>query len=444
VRASATSRILPRIALTLGLGALASAAACSSPPADDSDTSVGAMNVNNARITVCGRSGEAEGCDPCSAKIGAHELNQEERDSCTLKSLRSVLRDRVSYLVADAGRRGIFFRSVSGDSPTRLAEMKITPVVGPGAKAREDVFTKLAGSFTVGQNDEPSARAGVDVHAVRMSVGFQFVFEDASGEGAVRNEPYTMANTYNIIPFFYMRANVGVNLSIGAIISAFTGQSEIATSLLSVLGGSAGLSLQAEQEVRWSTPVCSDTVNDHSPRGADRLTVFDYDFYTNVLKPACERYKADGHQVSCDFGQLLGETEPFFDSVTRAIGSRRMLPVVACQQIEGSSFGANVYDITFTAPERWGFEPGHEGYLFQRDSLSSTSWVKRDWVRVYGVERKGECGGKPLAAGDVCVHAELPKRFFADDCAAIATQQSPRFGVSQSEGTNGRIFADLR
>jgi hypothetical protein len=413
---------------------------------EDVDQSEGAstVNVEGAKVFVCDKSGDDEGCAPCSKKIGSYELTEDERQACTLKDLRGGLKDRVRFLVGQAGRKGAFLRSVSGDAPVRLREIKVLPAVGPGEKPREDVYTKLAGSFTVGEGDEQSgASGGVDIHSVRMSVRFAFVFEDSSSATIVRSEPFVMQNAYNLIPFFYTKASAGLNLSVGGILSSFTGTPEVANALLAVLGGNAGIHLEAQHEVKWAAPVCADTANDRSSADPSKLRVFDYDFYKNVLKPVCDQYKADtGAAVSCDFTSLTGDTDTFIEQSRKAIGNRRVLPLAACRELDQSRwFGLEpVYDVSFIAPERWGWAPNHEAWLYQSDARASNVWNRQDWVRVFGVATEGKCGAKTLAGGEVCVHAELARTFFGDECAAANGSSAPTLGIAQSEGTDGKIL----
>ncbi len=80
----------------------------------------------------------------------------------------------------------------------------------------------------------------------------------------------------------------------------------------------AGLSLQAEQEVRWSTPVCSDTVNDHSPQGADRLTVLPYDA---GRESAAQYPQAFGRRIARNVQHLLQLESGLGDIADPAAGS---------------------------------------------------------------------------------------------------------------------------
>lgn len=425
--------------------------ACSTATEDfDHAEGANSVNVEQAKVFLCDRGGEDEGCAPCSQKIGSYELTEQEREGCTLKDLRGGLRDRIRFLVAHAGRQGAFLRSVSGDAPVRLKEIKVVPAVGRGDRPREDVYTKLAGSFTVGEGDEQrGANGGVDIHSVRMSVRFAFVFEDSSGN-VVRNEPFVMHNTYNFIPFFYAKTSVGLNLSVGGILSSFAGAPEIANSLLAVLGGNAGLHLEAQHEVKWAASVCADTANDRSDADASRLRVFDYDFFKTVLKPVCEQYKVDhagdtGTSVNCDFTSLMGDTETYLEQSKKLIGNRRVLPLADCRALDQSRWlGVKpVYDVSFVAPERWGWAPNHEAWLYQSDALASNVWQRKDWVRVFGVESEGSCGKHALVPGEVCVHAELARAFFTDECAAASGGSAPTLGVAQSEGTDGKILQSV-
>ena len=430
-----------------GLSALVVAllAGCTAA-SEDVDASEGANTVNteDARVFLCDKSGDGEGCALCSKKIGDHELSDEDREACTLKDLRGGLKDRIRFLVANAGREGVFLRSVSGDAPVRLKEIKVLPAVGPGDKAREDVYTKLGGSFTLGEDDASSGlEGGVEVHSVRMSVRFAFLFEDASSGTVVRSEPFQMKNVYNLVPFFYTRANVGLNLSVGSILSSFTGAPGLVSSLLAALGGNAGIHVDARQEIKWTSPVCADTANDRSGADETKLRVFDYDFYQNVLQPVCERYKADSDAaVSCDFTSLTGDTTTFLEQSKKALGNRRILPVTACRPLDESRWlGLKpVYDVAFVAPARWGWAPNHEAWLYAADARASNVWQRRDWVRVFGVDGEGTCGKHTLAGDEVCVHAELARALFTDECAAVEAGGAPALAVAQSEGTDGKIL----
>jgi hypothetical protein len=165
--------------------------------------------------------------------------------------------------------------------------------------------------------------------------------------------------------------------------------------------------------------------------------VFDFDFYTHVLKPLCDQYKKDtGKAISCEFTDMVGDAVTFMEQSEQAIGNRKIMPFVACSSLSG---WLN-YDLQFVAPNAWGFSPNDGGWLYQRDAASNDVWNKKDVLTVVGVDTSGQCGPHTLASDEVCVHADLDRTVipFSGSCDGI-NSGSQLFGLAQSEGTNDMI-----
>lgn len=442
---------------TAGLLLLAAGApACTTTEVDDDSSAAaatGTMNVSNAKVAIC--DDEAGGCPKCDEKIGDYTLTSDERESCTLKILRGGLKDRVNAVISRAGRQGLFLRTSTGDAAKyRLVRIKVLPEVGQEKNARSQ-YTKLSGSFTV--NEGAGASGGVSVYSVSMPVRFAFEFEDTTGD-TPRQEVFVMRNTYNLTPFFFMNSVLAVNLSVGAILSQFGG-GPVASSLLSALGGNASLKVDAAHQVKWTTPVCADAFDGSpqdpppvaaaapSPGGGstptparDTLRVFDNDFLLNVLVPACEQYKKDnGADVSCSLGarQPAGSTETILER-NASLLNRKILPVTGCTVLEQPALSANTYRISFVAPKAWGFESGHEAYLYEANARASDVWQRQNEVQIIGADGEpGErCGTATLAAEEICVHATTQKSRFGSSCDVIEGAGPRTFGISQSTGTS--------
>lgn len=434
---------------------VAGAPGCSTSEDDEGSSASAAsatINVVGAKVAIC--DDEAGGCPKCDEKIGDYELTADERESCTLKILRGGLKDRVNAVISRAGRQGFFLRTSGGTGAKyKLVRIKVLPEVGQEQNARSQ-YTKLSGSFTV--NEGAGASGGVSVYSVSMPVRFAFEFEDTTGD-TPRQEVFVMRNTYNLTPFFYMNSVLAVNLSVGGILSQFGG-GPVASALLSALGGNASLKVDAAHQVKWTTPVCADAF-DGSPQepapvpaaapasgGAppsaprDTLRVFDNDFLANVLVPACEQYKKDnGDDVSCDLGarESTGSTQTILERNANLL-NRKILPVAGCTVIEQPLLSANTYRMLFVAPKAWGFESGHEAFLYEANPRASDVWHRQDEIQIIGADGDpGEaCGSARLADGEICVHATTQKSRFGGACDAINGSGPRTFGISQSTGTS--------
>lgn len=418
-----------RAALTLGLcGVVAGLAGCNAPADDDptgADTAA-VINVTDAKVSLCGQEDEERGCTPCPPlKIPGDPVDAEKiADACTLKALRDPLKKRVMVLMAEAGRRGRFMRTASGETPVRLSRISVVTEIG-GARNSMSQQTRLSGSFTLGEENQSSgARGGVTVYSVYMPVRFVFEFEDKTG-AVVRHEPFAMRNTYDLVPFFYMKGELAVNLNLGGILSKF-GPGPVSSALLAALGGQASLAVSAEQETTWTTPACAD--GDLLSERRRELQAFDADFLENVLVPMCRQYNADnGAGLDCTMDVVpVAPLVERFEAMTR----QRVLPLEACTEIDAPWLGSNVYKVSFVAPERWGFEAGQEVFAYGRNASATDVWKRESNVVVLGVDKQ-KCGARALADGEVCVHGRLGEAWFGGACASIAQPGRRLHGVAQ-------------
>jgi hypothetical protein len=237
-----------------------------------------------------------------------------------------------------------------------------------------------------------------------------------------------MENAYDSIPFFYMKAELAVNLNIGGILSKFGGD-PVAAALLSALGGEANLHVDAAHELRWSTPVCADSVDDRSKQSKNHYRAFDNDFMKNVFLPMCKTYQRDSDpNVKC-WIDGEGGTSTLLQR-TADLSSRPLLAAEACVRTEAPWFESNTFKVDFVAPAKWGFAPGQDAYLYQRNASVSDVWKRCDDVQIIGVDGQ-KCGRRDLKDGEVCVHAKVKHAFFEDECSQIQNTGSRMFGVSQ-------------
>lgn len=431
-----------RATTLLGTAALIALGCSASPSADDSESGASAamVNVNNAKVALCGQEEDDKGCLQCPPlKIPGDPVDPAQiADACTLRALRDPLKKRVMVLIAQAGRRGFFLRAGDSDAPVRLARISVVTEIG-GARNAMSQQTRLSGSFTLGEEPNASGvKGGVTVYSVFMPVKFIFEFEDKTG-AVVRQEPFAMRNTYNLIPFFYMKGQLAVNLSLGGILSKF-GKGPVSSALLAALGGESSLAVDVEQERTWTTPACADA--DLEVGAKSSTQAFDADFIANVLVPMCEQYKVDnGADVSCALES--GATAPLterFESLTQ----QRLLPLEACTRIEAPWFGADTYKVSFVAPEKWGFERGQEVFAYERNAVAADIWKRESNMTILGTDRQ-KCGARTLAASEVCVHATLQEAGFGGACTKIAQPGRRLYGVAQdnADETGAKIQFSL-
>jgi hypothetical protein len=419
------------------LGVALASQGCSAAPDEESDSAEGAasaagtMNVSNAKVSLC--DDEVGGCPKCDEKIGDYTLTADEREACTLKVMRGGLKDRINVLISTAGRQGLFLRTAGEESTLKLARIKVVPAVGDSQNAKSQ-FTKLSGSFTTGEDPNASGvKGGVSVYSVFMPVKVIYEFEDKTG-AVLRQEAFSMKNTYNLTPFFFLKAELAVNLSVGSILSKFGG-GPVASSLLSALGGNASLHVDAAHEVRWTTPVCADSSDDKGSSNKSALKTFDNDFLKNVLVPLCLQYKKDnGADVQCSLDPNGNfQTDTLLEKAA-GLTNRRVLPVHGCTAIETPLFGTDTYMMSFVAPAAWGFDVGAEAFLYKANENASDVWKRHADASVIGVDGKaGEaCGIAKLKAGEVCVHAKTKTPFFAGSCTSIQGAGARGFGIVQT------------
>jgi hypothetical protein len=121
------------LAATLLLACPLAASACSSsgPEAAYSE-GADTVDTQNAKVLLCG---SESGCAPCSANIGGKDLSQAQQDSCRLLALRSQVVEWIPFLVAEAGRRGYFVRSVGQGANIRLSQIALDTPTDVGSAA---------------------------------------------------------------------------------------------------------------------------------------------------------------------------------------------------------------------------------------------------------------------------------------------------------------------
>lgn len=392
------------------------------------------VNVAAAEVFICGS--KDGGCAPCTGHLGVAGLEPQQKDAfstaCTLQGVRPWLKEHVEALFSQAGRRGIFLRTTTGDAPVRL-----TRILVQGAP--EEVATTLRGSFVAGGSEVASA--GVTFVSANAAVTLSFAFEDATQGGqSLLSDVYPMSKTYNLIPFFYLHGTAGVRLNLGKILSTFGG-GPVAATLLSALDGFS-LNVDADSKKQWASPRCAD-----APIDADRSSAalggyqaFDRDFLKNVLVPLCEQYKSDnGGNVTCAADN--GALETVLESSYRALGTRRVLPVEGCTLSKQNPLSANEYTLDFVAPKRWGFIEKDEGFLYTQSGLDARRWEKGERIVVLGHDQ-GTCGTRSLGADEECVHAQVNKLNFASSCNDVA-KGTRRFGVAQTDGVEGVLFDQM-
>jgi hypothetical protein len=230
-----------------------------------------------------------------------------------------------------------------------------------------------------------------------------------------------------------MKADLAVNLNVGGILSRF-GAGPLASTLLSALGGGASLRIDAEHELKWTTPVCADTVDDRSSGERSTYRAFDNDFLRNVLLPLCEQYKRDnGANVRCalDEGSGRYETETLLER-TGDLAKRQILAVEGCVRTDAPLWQSNIYKVDFVAPARWGFTSGQEAYLYLRNATAADVWKRESDTQIIGVD-KSQCGSRVLKADEVCVHARVQEAWFESTCSAAAGAGPRMIGISQND-----------
>lgn len=393
------------------------------------------INVAGAEVVICGS--KDKGCARCSAKIGDRDLTPDEQESCTLQAIRPWLKDRIEALFSQAGRGGLFLRSTPADAPVRLTRINVLA-------QSEEVSTRLRGSFLVGEGEQASelANAGVSVSSARAALTVSFAFEDATqGATNLLSETYGMGKIYSLTPFFYMHANVGVHLNVGRILSTFGGGA-IASTLISTLSGNPSLSVDADRVIQWSSPRCPDAAMDNGASAADAHTTFDRDFLQNVLVPLCQQYKEDNANPNVQCSNDTRILETVLESATKAIGPHRVLPIEACTLSKSGVVAANTYTLDLVAPKRWGFVEADEGFLYARSALDARRWEKNERVKVLAHDQ-GTCGKRALGPDEECVHVQLVRRNFQDDCSSINTDTTRRFGLAQTDGVDGSILDQM-
>jgi hypothetical protein len=433
--------------LTTATAAMALVApGCSSSADDGGDSSENdvTVNISGAKVALCDK--DDGGCNKCDEKIGDYTLTADEREACTLTTLRGALKDRVSFLMGFAarmdprtGRPPMFIRTGgTADNPFRLQRIKVIPDIG-GELNQKSQFTKLAGSFTTSNDPNASGvKGGVSVYSVYMPVRIAFEFVDKTGS-EVHEETFVMKNAYGLVPFFYMKAEMAVNLNVGSILSKFGG-GPVGGALLSALGGEASLHVEAAHEVKWTTPVCADSSEDRSSKSKEQLRTFDNDFYANVLRPVCQMYKKDNNApIDCWDGQTFDFATMVEKNI--ALVEEKILPLQSCSIIDDPLFGENTYDLGFVAPKAWGFGQGQKGNLYLRNDNGS-DWERDNEMTVIGTDQT-KCGNVDLKDGESCVHAKMKKAFFAsrmgfgvDHCAQISAPGKRLYGVAQTDGTD--------
>ena len=426
--------------LTAATGAMAlSVPGCSAEADDGGDSSENgvSINVQGMKVALAGKDDDS-GFTLCDEKIGDYTLTADERKACTLTAFREPLKDRINFLFGKAGREGFFLRTGLADSGIKLERIRVDQAVN---KPRLSKFTLLTGSFT--SSDDPKAsgaKGGVSVYSINQPVTIFFDFVDKT-TGEARQETFQLLNAYELIPFFYMKSEMAVNLNVGSILSKFAGGSlPVAGALLSVLGGSSSAHFEAQHEVKWFNPICADSYTDATSAKVDNKEkgerAFDNDFYQNVMKPVCMTFKKDNNaNVDCwesrsfDFATLVEKNLPMTD--------QKVFPLTSCKVMEKPVIGDNSYDVTFIAPKAWGFDGKQKGNLYIRNDNDDLIWERDNELDVMSVDQD-KCGIANPKADEVCVHVELKKAFFngflfsSDHCGQINDANSKRiYGLSQ-------------
>lgn len=440
---------LPRLCagVLMMLGAAVASQGCSAAADEEAGSAEGAategetINVSNAKVSLCGSVDDAVGCPQCPIKIGDHDLLPDALEACTLKPMRTGLQKRVEVLLSNAGRQGLFLRTAAGDEAAetgavKLLKINVIPAVGAEKNARSQ-YTRLSGSFTTGEEPNASGvKGGVSVYSVNMPVVLSFDFQYKSRSGkVVRQETFPMSKTYDLTPFFYMKSELAVNLSVGSILSKF-GVGPVASGLLSALGGNASLHVDAAHEVRWTTPVCADLSATAAKTSTSVLQAFDKDFLTSVLVPLCRQYKKDNDaDVKCDLDPRVDYSTATLAERMGDIAKQRVLPIQGCTAIDTSLISANTYRLRFVAPAAWGFASGAEGFLYKANANAADVWKRGADMSVMGVEGTvGQaCGLAKLKEGEVCVSTQIKSSSFGkSECSAVEKAGPRGFGIVQT------------
>jgi hypothetical protein len=436
------SRTLGALLVT-SIGTLAACAG-----SEDTDTAEGAattdsIRVMDAPVEICGKDGKDEGCDPCPEIIGdtadkddkAKENVTYHRvqdvQACTLKSLRSGLKDRVGALISAANRKGFFFPT--GGAESRIIVKKISlQIMLAGARTADFQAKRIGGSFTMGDDgDATSLSGGLSVFTAYMPVKIGFVFEDLDNPGIFAELP--MQGEYGLVPYFFMKTSMDANLNLGSILSKFGPGSAIGGSLLTALGGNANLQLSASETKMWKEPRCAEAslgaTEDQGKRG--HYETFDRDFYRNVLEPFCRSYKTKHPEVKCGNTEQPESFASFFES-------RKLHVAEGCTPVSQPLFGFNTSSWSFLAPKQWGYAAGQETFLYRRTSDPRT-WEREHVARVMDVDRQ-DCGGKKPADDQVCVHVLVENRtlehYDDEDCQeAIGRAKFKKAGESATTAT---------
>jgi len=444
------SRILGAF-LFSSMGLLACSSTAEDTESAEGAATEGAINIKNAEVEICGKTGEGEGCSLCPEFIGTntndpkmenitwvHLKTKEDREACTLKDFRSDLKNRIGVLISNMSRAGMFLPTTEGQSKVRLVRISITTAKA-GARGMDVQSERISGSFTAGE--ESGAEGSLSVFTVYMPVRLTFTFQDEAQNGVTQN--FAMEGTYGMVPYFLMYSKLGINLNVGSILSKFGPGSSIGGALLTALGGKLNASFAAEKTFSFNSPRCADAINPASA-GNDHYEAFDKDFLRNVLGKFCVEYAKSNEGVKCS---LPGTGGPGPVAARASFFAERKLHVMeGCAPASTPMLGFNTTRWSFLAPKDWGYASGQKVYVYRRSE--GRIFKREHTAKVLDVD-SNKCGGRTPTAEQVCVHVLVANRwneFYDQECGeatSLATKNTAVLAVSQDDATNTDGFIEL-
>jgi hypothetical protein len=439
------------------------ACADTSEDTESSDGAVteGAINVKDANVEICGKSGDNEGCDLCPEKIGTQtedpkmrditwvQLSASDREACTLRKFRADLKNKLGVVISSINRvdkGGLFIPTAEGETKVRLVRISLTTAVA-GARGADIQSERVSGSFTAGEDS--GVEGSLSVFSVYMPIKLTFTFKDDAENGVTHN--YEMQGTYGIVPYMAMHSKLAINLNVGSILSKFGPGSSIGGALLTALGGKLNASFAAEKTFSFNVPRCADASFEATKPESNHYEAFDKDFFRNVLGPFCAEYARHHEGVKCSIGGAAGGPAVSMDSRATFFSSRRLHPMEGCGGAAAPWNGFNTSKWSFLAPMDWGYASGQKVYLYRRSN--GTIFNREHAAKVLDFDVPGEgkkCGGKAIPADQVCVHALVVNRVLEHyddaDCTeaqGLAAKNQALFAVSQDDASNTDGFIDM-